>query len=146
MLRLDLSAEPAWLGLGHGVRVRVLPCTSGVMAAARGNAAVEALVAAGASEAELALALAKAMASIAILDWEGVGDADGRPVPVTPEAASALIDIWPLFEAFQARYVAKGLLLDAEKNVSSPSPTGTSAGATATARPVRRRARTARAG
>jgi hypothetical protein len=146
MLRLNLASEPEWLDLGHGVRVRVLPCTSGVMAAARGNAAVDALVAAGASEAELALALAKAMAGIAILDWEGVGDADGKPVPVTPEAASALIDVWPLFEAFQARYVAKGLLLDAEKNVSSPSPTGTSAGATATARPVRRRARTARAG
>jgi hypothetical protein len=145
MLRLNLASEPEWLDLGHGVRVRVLPCTSGVMAAARGAPAVEALVAAGASEAELALALAKAIAGIAILDWEGVGDADGRPVPVTPEAASALIDLWPLFEAFQARYVATGLLLDAEKNASAPSPTGTSAGATATARPVRRRARTARA-
>ena len=112
MLRLNLASEPEWLDLGHGVRVRVLPCTSGVMAAARGNAAVEALVAAGASEAELALALAKAMAGIAILDWEGVGDAEGIPIPVSPEAASALMDIWPLFEAFQARYVAKGLLLD----------------------------------
>jgi hypothetical protein len=146
MLRLNLASEPEWLDLGHGVRVRVLPCTSGVMAAARGNAAVEALVATGASEAELALALAKAMAGIAVLDWEGVGDADGKPVPVTPEATSALIDVWPLFEAFQARYVAKGLLLDQEKNASSLSPSGTSAGATATARPARRRARTARAG
>ena len=84
------------------------------MAAARGSAAVEALVAAGASEAELELALARAMAGIAILDWEGVGDADGKPVPVTPEAA-ALIDVWLLFEALEARYVAKGLLLDQEK-------------------------------
>jgi hypothetical protein len=146
MLRLNLASEPEWLDLGHGVRVRVLPCTSGVMAAARGTPAVEALVAAGASEAELALALAKAMAGIAILAWEGVGDADGKPVPVTPEAASALIDVWPLFEAFQARYVAKGLLLNQEKNASALSPSGTSAGATAIARPVRRRARTARAG
>jgi hypothetical protein len=146
MLRLNLASEPEWLDLGHGVRVRVVPCSSGVMAAARGAPAVEALVASGASEAELALALAKAMAGIAILDWEGVGDAEGKPVPVTPEAASALIDVWPVFEAFQARYVAKGLLLDQEKNASSPSPSGTSAGATAIARPVRRRARTARAG
>ena len=84
MLRLNLASEPEWLDLGHGVRVRVVPCTSGVMAAARGSDAVEALVAAGASEAELALALAKAMAGIAILDWEGVGDADGKPVPVKP--------------------------------------------------------------
>ena len=146
MLRLSLASEPEWLDLGHGVRVRVLPCTSGVMAAARGSDAVEALVAAGASEAELALALAKGIAGIALLDWEGVGDADGNPIPVSPEAASALMDVWPLFEAFQARYVATGLLLDAEKNVSAPSPSGTTAGATATAKHVRRRARTARAG
>jgi hypothetical protein len=146
MLRLNLASEPDWLDLGHGVRVHVLPCTSGVMAAARGSDAVEALVAAGASEPELALALAKGIASIALLEWEGIGDADGSPIPVSPEAASALMDVWPLFEAFQARYVAKGLLLDQEKNVSAPSPSGTSEGATATAKPVRRRARTARAG
>ena len=145
MLRLNLAFEPEWLDLGHGVRVRVLPCTSGVMAAARGSEDVEALVAAGASEAELALALARAMARIAIFDWEGVGDAEGEPMAVTPEAASVLMEVWPLFEAFQARYVAKGLLLDQEKNASAPSPSGTSAGATATAKPVRRRARTARA-
>ena len=42
---------PADVDLGHGVRVRVVPCTSGVMAAARGSDAVEALVATGASEA-----------------------------------------------------------------------------------------------
>ena len=84
MLRLNLSSEPEWLDLGHGVRVRVVPCTSAIMAAARGSDAVEALVAAGASEAELALALAKAMAGIAILDWEGVGDADGSAGPGHP--------------------------------------------------------------
>ena len=80
MLRLNLASEPEWLDLGHGARVRVVPCTSAIMAAARGSDTVEALVAAGASEAELALALAKAMAGIAILDWEGVGDADPFPV------------------------------------------------------------------
>ena len=58
----------------------------------------------------------------------------------------ALLEVWPIFEAFQAVYVSKGLLLDAEKNASAPSPTGTSAEATATARPARKRARTARRG
>ena len=115
MLRLNLSSGPEWLDLGHGVRVRVMPCTSAIMAAARGSDAVEALVAAGASETELALALAKAMAGIAILDWEGSATPTAIAIPVSPEAAAALIDVWPLFEAFQARYVAKGLLLDAGK-------------------------------
>ena len=58
-------------------------------------------------------------------------------MPVTPEGIDALLEVWPIFEAFQATYVSKGLLLDAEKNASAPSPTGTSAGATATARPAR---------
>ena len=51
-----------------------------------------------------------------------------------------------VFESFQLRYVAKGLVLDAEKNASAPLPNGTSAGATATAKPARARARTARRG
>ena len=45
-----------------------------------------------------------------------------------------MLEIWPVFEAFQTMYVAKGLNLDAEKNVSAPSPTGPSAVATDTAR------------
>ena len=64
---------------------------------------------------------------------------------MSPEAAAALIDVWPLFEAFQGGYVAKGLLLDAEKNASAPSPTGTSAGATPTAGRARRACGRARA-
>ncbi len=32
-----------------------------------------------------------------------------------PTGIDALLDLWPVFEAFQTAYVAKGLLLDAEK-------------------------------
>jgi hypothetical protein len=77
---------------------------------------------------------------------EGLGDAEDSPAPVTPEGIDALREVWPIFEAFQAAYVARGLLRDAEKNASALSPTGTSAGATATARPAGKRARTARRG
>jgi len=145
MLRLDLTAEPRWLDLGHGVRLRVAPLTTALMVAARSYAALEALPETASDEAR-ALTFAKSIARIAVSDWEGVGDADGTPVLVTPEGIDALLEVWPIFEAFQATYVANGLLLDAEKNVSAPSPTGTSAGATATARPAKRRARTARRG
>ena len=54
----------------------------------------------------------------------------------SPAGIDALLEIWPVFEAFQAQYVARGLMLDQEKNASAPSPTGPSAGATATARPA----------
>ena len=90
-----------------------------------------------------ALAMAKAVARRAVLDWEGVGDDAGNIVPVTPEGIDALLEIWPVFESFQTQYVAKGLILDAEKNVSAPSPTGPSAVATDTARPAKLPAPTA---
>ena len=145
MLRLNLAREPSWLDLGHGVRLHVEPLTTALMMAARADPAVEALPEAAGQD-QLALAMAQAVARRAVLDWEGVGDAECNPLPVTPEGIDALLDVWPIFEAFQLAYVAKGLVLEQEKNVSAPSPSGTSAGAAGTAKPVRRRARTARGG
>ena len=145
MLKLDLSNEPAWLDLGHGVRVHLRPLTTALMVAARNDPAVQGL-SEDATDEESALAFAKALAKVAILDWEGVGDAEGNPIPVSPEAIDALLDLWPLFEMFQTGYVAKGLILEQEKNASSPLPTGSSAGAMDTAKPARTSARTARKG
>jgi hypothetical protein len=142
MIRLNLTATPEWLDLAPGLRLLVAPLTTALMVSARADLAIEALPE-GASQEALALAMAKAVARRAVLDWEGVGDAMGQPLPVTPEGIDALLEIWPIFEAFQTRYVARGLLLDAEKNASAPSPIGASAGATATARPVRGAAPTA---
>ena len=97
-----------------------------------------------ASDEERAVAFAKALARRAVLAWEGIGDADGNPSEPSPEAIDALLDIWPIFEAFQLTYVSKGLLLEQEKNASALSPTGPSVGATDTATPAKRRAKTAR--
>ena len=145
MLRLDLARAPAWLDLGHGVRLKLEPLSTALMIAARSDPAIEALPE-DASDETRALAFAKAIARRAVLDWEGVGDADGAPLTVSPEAIDALLDIWPLFEAFQLGYVATGLALEQEKNASAPSPNGPSAGASATAKPARKPARTARRG
>ena len=145
MLTLDLSRKPRWYELGLGVRVELRPLTTALMVAARSDPAVESIPE-EASDEERAIAFAKALARRAVLDWEGVGDARGRPIKPSPEAIDALLDVWPLFEAFQRDYVSRGLLLEQEKNVSAPSPSGTSAGARATAQPARRRAKTARRG
>jgi hypothetical protein len=40
MLRLDLTAEPRWLDLGHGVRLRAAPLATALMVAARSDPAV----------------------------------------------------------------------------------------------------------
>uniref|UniRef100_UPI004048618A hypothetical protein n=1 Tax=Yoonia sp. TaxID=2212373 RepID=UPI004048618A len=135
MIRLNLTAAPEWLELAPGLRLQVAPLTTALMVSARADAALNALPE-DASQEELALAMAKSVARRAVLDWEGVGDAMGQPTPVSPDGIDALLEIWPVFEAFQTQYVARGLLLDAEKNASAPSPTGPSAAATAIARPA----------
>lgn len=143
MIRLDLSNEPAWLDLGHGVRLHLHPLTTAMMVASRNDPSVSALDEEATDE-ESALVFAKALARNATLDWEGVGDSDGNVIRTTPEGINALLDVWPLFEAFQTKYVAKGLVLDQEKNVSAPSPSGSSAGAETTVKPVKARARSVR--
>ena len=142
MIRLNLIATPQWLTLAPGLRLLLGPLTTALMVSARADMAIESLPETATTE-ELALTMAKAVARRAILEWEGVGNADGDPVPVSPEGIDALLEIWPVFEAFQTGYVAKGLILDAEKNVSAPSPSGPSAGASGIAPPARGPAQTA---
>jgi len=143
MLKLDLSNAPRWLDLAPGVRVRLLPLTTALMVTTRNDPTIEALPE-GATNEDRALVFAKALARRAMLEWEGVGDEDGETLDISPEGIDALLDIWPIFEAFQEGYVAKALILEQEKNVSALSLTGTSAGATGTAKPAKARARSAR--
>jgi len=145
MLTLDLTNTPRWHDLVPGVRAELRPLTTALMVATRSDPAVE-VVAEEASDEERAVAFAKALARRAVLAWEGIGDADGNAIEPTPEAIDALLDIWPIFEAFQMTYVSKGLLLEQEKNVSASLPNGPSVGATDTAKPARKPARTARRG
>ena len=135
MIRLNLSNTSEWLMLLPGLRLKVAPLTTALMVAARADPALAALPETATTE-EMALAMAKAVARLALLDWEGVGDEQGEPLPLSPAGVDALLEVWPVFEAFQSQYVARGLMLDAEKNVSAPSPTGPTAGATAIAQPV----------
>ena len=120
MLRLNLSHEPRWLDLGHGVRLLVEPLTTAIMLAARSDPTI--VAAAGdadgsASNDDLARIVAKAVGRIVVKDWNGVGDEDGKPLPLTPDGIDALLELWPIFEAFQTKYIAGALILDAEKNV-----------------------------
>ena len=142
MIRLLLSPDPQWLDLGHGVRLQLLPLSTALMVATRSDYKVQSLEADASNDSRAAV-FAAALARRAVVDWEGVGDEDGNVLEITPEGVDALLSLWPIFEAFNLHYVSPGMLLDAEKNGSAPLPTGTSAGATATAKPVKRSARTA---
>ncbi len=143
MIRLNMTSVPDWLTLALDLRVQVAPLTTALMVSARADQAIETLPETASRE-ELALAMAKAVARRAVLDWEGVGDEAGNALSVSPEGIYALLEIWPIFEAFQTLYVAKGLILDGEKNVSAPLPNGPSAGARVIAPPAQGAAPTVR--
>lgn len=89
---------------------------------------------------------AKAVARLVIESWEGVEDPDGSPAPVTPDRIDALLDLPPVYEAFTLRYLGRWLIVQAEKNDSSLSLNGISAGAQTTAKAARRRVKPAPAG
>ena len=135
MIHLDLNPEPHWLDLGHGVRVHVRPCTTALMMAARASAQRSAISSTDDAQAagERTAALVKALGRLGIQEWQGVGDAEGEPAPITPESVDAFLDLWPMAEAFERLYLGPALLLDDEKNVFAPAPNGTSAAGPVTA-------------
>lgn len=142
MIRLNLSTEPRWVDLLPGLRLKVAPVTTAVMASARADASLDGLDPEAPKEV-LAVAMAQAVARRTVTEWEGVGDEAGEPVPISPENIDALLNIWPVFEAFQRDVLGPHLVLDAEKNGFAPSLNGILAGATDTAKPASGNAKTA---
>jgi hypothetical protein len=113
MLRLDFHAEPHWLTLIGGVRVKVRPFTAGLVAAAR--AGVSRVGLADADLEERFVALVVELGVLAVLEWEGVGDTEGKPAPCTPETIRATLSIYLVNNAFRRLYVEPGLAVGAEK-------------------------------
>jgi hypothetical protein len=126
--------------LAPGVRVQLRPLTTALMVATRGDPAVE-TVPDDASDEERAVAFAKALARRASIAWEGIGDADGNSIDPSPKAIDALLDVWPIFEAFQLTRASCW-----SRKKTPPRSRRVVGGARATAKPAKRPARTARRG
>ena len=146
MLTLDLTNAPRWHDLAPGVRVQLRPLTTALMVATRSDAAVDA-VPEDASDEERAVAFAKALGAAGGARLGGHrrrgwqfhrSEPGGHRRPSRRLADSS--------RRSSLTYVSKGLLLEQEKNASALSPNGPSAGASATAKPARKPARTARRG
>ena len=135
MIRLGLKREPYWLDLAPGVRIRVRPCTTALVMAARASmttAEPSTGLDPGDDNAR-GVGMLRALAQAAIIDWEGIGDEAGAAVAPTAERIDALLDLYPVFRTFETTYFLPALVLDAEKNASTPAPNGTSAAAPNTA-------------
>jgi hypothetical protein len=89
--------------------------------------------------------LARGLAHAAIVEWEGILEADGNNVaPVTPEKIDELMaNFWSIATSFSQQYTGVRELIDAEKKDLSAAPNGTSGTALDTAPVAQALARTA---
>ena len=149
MLKLKFKNEPYWLELGMGVRVKVKPCTSSVFYEAK--AFMNSKVSEYANRikdarengikddtlpdledqtkreafADQQLILGLALAGI--IEWDGILEADtDEKAPLTPTKIEELFtNFWSIAETFRQQYCGIQEILEAEKNVSTPAPSGT---------------------
>lgn len=140
------SGEPFWLTLIEAADKA--PAARGLFAPVDNEARSAALDAAaavktdGGSARQGGDAFTAELIRRCLLDWEGIGDAKGKPVPCTAETRELAIRDPRLFAAIDAKFVMPALAEEQEKNASGRSPGGNSAGATP-AKPTAPRARAA---
>jgi hypothetical protein len=129
MLTLSILTEPTWIDLPQEVRLRIRPVTTAVVAAAQSASLreAEALRDAGdpggldLADPDIAKGLGfalmvKALARYAVLEWDGVGDTDGTPLPCTPENLALLMDLDEMATAFWRAAFAPVAAVSAEGN------------------------------
>jgi hypothetical protein len=155
MIRLNLPREPHWLDLPHGVRLKVRPLTTAIYEAARARMGriIRELLETVKDNAGLGLRLegipdltdkdalsgysqymfSVALAQAAIMEWQGVADAEGAPLAMIPENVARLMDVPALAESFVDRYTAPLAAMVTEGNVSASAPNGTMAAGANTA-------------
>lgn len=129
MLRLDLPTEPFWIDCPFGVRLLVRPLTTALNHVAMTRAArrlrelreaapddpllADEDFADGVLRQELAVGLGEAC----ILDWQGVGNADGtEAAAVTPAGIRALLTVPEIARAFDIGLAAPLARMTAEGN------------------------------
>ena len=157
MLKLTQPATSRWIEIGRlGVRIKIRPLTTAIMSAARGEAAKRIALAwreqkdrgaAGFGVEDTAASLdnptwrdglarqyfAAALLRYAGEAWEGVGDADGNPLPLDSVAAEKFAELDEAAGPFIEAALAPLDALAAEGNVSAPSSPGAGDGDATTA-------------
>lgn len=134
MLKLAKS-EPAWLeirparGDDPAVRVEFAPIGIKAIRAAR-RAVAEALQIDPEDVEEAGDALSRELIRRGIRAWEGIGDAEGKVVAVTPENVELFLADPAAFEVADRVYVLPWVKRESEGNASAGSPNGTSTEAT----------------
>lgn len=133
LVRLDLTLEDRWTTLLAGFDVLHGPVTAAILSEA-GHAAIAGEAEGKPTVEARTVAITKFIAKAVIRDWRGVvDDATGEPLAVTPETIDAVMDVWPIFRAFNERVIDARIRIDREKKDLSGLPSGTSETAQPTA-------------
>lgn len=134
MFVLQEAPAPFWLDVAEGIRLQLKPVGTETLNA--GRRAVR-LAYREAEDADAEFAFLSGAVQWAAVAWEGVGDAEGHPLPISAEAVHRLLQQRPdIYAVLDAQYVQTALELLSEKKGSSPSPSGTSAEGQPTATPA----------
>jgi len=143
MIKLNLSdRSEKWIDITDEARIKVRPFDAVVAAAGRSYASGR-IPAVGNDEEvddqevkipeESLAAFTIGAATGAIIEWSGVTDENDEEIPVTRDSVEAAMQNKTFYAAFQSEYVMPWLLKEAEKNASTPSPNGSTAGVETTA-------------
>ena len=101
--------EPLWIDFVPGARLQIAPIgTIDILTAREAAAAVyradrEAETKDPAVQVAATVAMTTAFARRVIRAWEGIGDEDGEPIDVTPEAVDRLMEVHAAYDAFDSR-------------------------------------------
>lgn len=149
MIKLNLSdRSEKWIDVTDEARIKVRPLDAVVSSSGRSYAKGHIPSPGNDEEVDLSqeslAAFTIGAAIMAITEWSGVTDDADEEIPVTRAAIEAAMQNSAFYAAFQAEYIMPWLLKEAEKNASTPSPNGSTAGAENTAGDAPSNARNAR--
>lgn len=137
LVHLDLSTADRWTTLIAGFDILHGPITSAIMAEAGHAATAESIE-------ERTVEITRYLARQVIRDWRGVvDDATGKALAVSPAAVDAVMDIWPIFRAFNDKVIDARIRIDREKKGLPTSQSGISGSGPDTAPTATDHARTA---
>jgi hypothetical protein len=138
MLTLNLDIAPRWITVLPGVDLLVRPMHNGIWLAATEVAtesATESATEAGRADVigqpapfdahDWTFILGVEVAKRTVIDWRGVGDTEGTPIPVSPDAILALLHMRGPFDAFFEQVIGPWMGIVDEKKDLAPLSDGT---------------------
>ncbi|MES2753781.1 MAG: hypothetical protein V4659_03875 [Pseudomonadota bacterium] len=120
LVRLDLDTSDRWTHLIGDFEILHGPVTAALMTEAGYAATAEGVEA-------RTVQVCQFVARAIIRDWRGVvDDATDQPLPVTDATVNAVLDVYPIFRAFNDRVIDARVRIEREKKDSSSLPPGSS--------------------